>query len=711
MTWPVRAGALPPLADGFSARPETAPGLRAALAQGAAVALVPSQKLAGTRSWLGSAGKTQLAAAAAESVWQVGGVDFLAWINATSRASVLAGYVDAAVTAMGIPADGDAEAVAVRFLRWLDEIPRPWLIVLDDLTDGADLEGLWPSGTRGRVLITATDPATVAGLGRATLLPVEGFSPREGLSYLMGRLTADPDQRLGAIDLTEDLGFEPLALVHASAVIATSAQTCRDYRDHFLRRRDQFTGASGVQPAAAAVTWTLSIDHAERLSPGVVEPLLALGALLDPNGIPAGLFTTPAASGYVCDGAQDAVDAPKRAWDGIVSLERAGLLAVDQTGGLRTVRISAMVQAAVRSAMPDKMFDQAARAAADALLEVWPDTEPAGLLGLSLRSCALSLQQATGDLLWDGGCHPLLMRAGLSLDRARLTGPAVSHWRQLAETGDRILGPGHLDTLEAGHRLASAYLAAKRADEAVSSFQWLLSSRGRVVGSDHPSVIALQIDLGRALLAAGQQADAITVLEQATTHYERIRGAEHPDTLAARDELAAAYCTAGRYASAIPVYRRTLADRERLFGTRHPDTITSRQRLGDAFLGDGQVKQAISQHKKAAADWERVAGPGHLDTLAARSALASAYYAAGRMAMALQLFEQAREDSERLLGEDHPDTLARRASLAHTYYSVGRLTDSKSLLADTVTRCERVLPPGDPLTKAVRDSLERISDR
>ena len=42
-SWPIRSGTVPPLADGFSARLETAPGLAAALPAGAAVALVPDR--------------------------------------------------------------------------------------------------------------------------------------------------------------------------------------------------------------------------------------------------------------------------------------------------------------------------------------------------------------------------------------------------------------------------------------------------------------------------------------------------------------------------------------------------------------------------------------------------------------------------------------------------------------------------------------------
>jgi len=39
MAWPVQSSLVPPLADGFIARPETAPGLEAALVPGAAVGL------------------------------------------------------------------------------------------------------------------------------------------------------------------------------------------------------------------------------------------------------------------------------------------------------------------------------------------------------------------------------------------------------------------------------------------------------------------------------------------------------------------------------------------------------------------------------------------------------------------------------------------------------------------------------------------------
>lgn len=678
---------------------------------GAVAVLVPDRAAeAGTPDWPGSCGKTQLAAHFVESLWHAQAVDLLVWIVATSRASVLSGYVEAAATVMGIDPAGEAESVADRFISWLSETSRPWLVVLDDLSGPADLDGLWPAGGSGRVLITTANPAAIPPESQALVFPVGVFSPRESLGYLMGRLTADPDQRMGAIDLVKDLGCEPLALAQASGVIATSALSCRDYLDYFLRRREQLAGGADSELlAAGVVTWTFSVEQADRLSPdGTARSLLALAALLGGHGIPGSVFATSAARDYVAGSGGGSADrgGPRGA---LLTLERAGLLAVDPAGTSPPVRMSPAVQAAIRAAMPGEVLDRAVRAAADALLEVWPADDQQAWLAGDLRRCAASLQQAAGDLLWAGGCHPLLLRAGRSLDGARLTGPAVAYWRDLVAVSDRILGPGHPDTLVVGEQLAGACLTAGRAAEAVPWFQWVLARRIRALGPDNPGTVAARRNLGHALVAANQLGDAITVLGGALGDYERVCGPDHLDTIDARDELAAAYSSAGQFGAAIKLSQRTLADRERLQGARHPDAITTRLRLADAFLADGRQKEALAHYKRALAGRERVLGPDHLDTIAARASLGSAYHSAGRMASALQLYDQARVGYERVLGADHPDTLAIRANVAHAYYAAGRLGDAKALLRDTVVRCERVLPPGDPLTRAVRESLTNIA--
>ena len=129
------------------------------------------------------------------------------------------------------------------------------------------------------------------------------------------------------------------------------------------------------------------------------------------------MFTASATCQYLKSEGVCAAD-PGAAWSAVLALERAGLLAIDAAGTPPAVWMSPALQAAVRAAAPPDLLNRAARAAADALAEVWPAGQPRSWLAAALRSSAASLRQAAGDALWDaGGCHPvLLLVAGHSLD-------------------------------------------------------------------------------------------------------------------------------------------------------------------------------------------------------------------------------------------------------------------------------------------------------
>jgi tetratricopeptide (TPR) repeat protein len=709
-----RAGEVPPLAEGYTDRPDTARGIVDALVPGVTLALVPGSAFAeGPSNWLGACGKTQIAVIIAESLWRSAGIDALIWISATDRASVLSGYVQASTAAFGIEPAGTAESIAARLLSWLSATDQPWLVVLDDLQDPTDLDGLWPEGPAGRVLVTGTQSSLASGRRGMQVIPVGFFSVREALNCLTERLSVNPAQRQGAIDLIEALGREPLALAQAASVVANSTLACRDYRDYFARRRQQIGVAAGEVPSAAAVTWTLSLGQAESLLPGAsVRLMLVLVALLDGHGIPGAIFSTPAVAGYLGGAVtpfSTAVD-PKPAWDALLAIERAGLVSVNRASAPPTILMNSVLQAAIRLAAPANVQDPAARAAASALIEAWPVDEPEPWAAASLRVNAASLQNSAPDVLWADGCHPALLRAGRSLDEARLVGPAVEYWRDLSARCDTKLMPGHPDALVVAAHLAAAYLAAGYAGEAVHWYQRVLAERGRELAPGHPAIIAARINLAKALILAAEPGDAVTVLLRAVSECEQFRGPGHPDTLNARDELAAAYQAAGDVAAASRLLSRNLTERERLQGPRDAETMATRDRLAAACLAEGRVKDAISHYKRSLSDRDKVFGRGHPDTLATTANLAAAYQAAGRMPAAMQLSEQCCAESERLLGPDHADTLARLANLAHLYYAVGRVGDAVTLLRDTAARCERVLPYGDPLIEAIHQSLANIAE-
>ncbi len=702
----MQSGLFPPLARGLSARNESTPGLDRVLVPGGAVILAPEQA-AKAPEWQAATGKTQLAAYAARSLRWPGGLDLVAWVTAASRASVLSGYAEAA-SRLGLDRTGDAEAAAARFAAWLRSTPRPWLVILDDLRDPADLDGLWPAGSSGRLIVTADDPEAAGG--RAPVLPVGCFTTREAVGYLSVRLSTDPDHRAGQLDLALELGGEPAALAHASAVIETSELACRDYHEIFRRRRAQLErGGTGRVPAAA-VTWAMSAEHAEILRPGGgTWPLLVLAALLSGHGIPLAVLTAPAACKYL--GVGDGPAVAERAWAAVRALRDSGLLDIDEAGAPPVARMSAALRASVRAAAAPELTERAIGAAADALAEVWPKDQPGAPLAAVLRSCAASLLQAGGDALWAGGrCHQVLLTAGHSLDAAGLVGPAAAWWQRLTEDSARILGGRHQDTVVAGGLLAGALLAAGQRADAVTWSEWVLAARAEVFGPDHRGVIAARAGLGRALTAAGRPQDAIGVLEEAARHAERVCPPGDDAVVSAVEEHAAACLAAGQPGEAVRLLKRALAAREKTLGREDPAALAAAGRLAAACLAAGQFRDAIAQYEKVLARRERALGPDHPDTLATRADLAGACGAAGNVGAALLRYQQAAAGYERALGPGDPATLACQGDLARAYYEVGDVGDAVKILRAAIASATKVLSPGDPAARSLRDLLADITD-
>ena len=705
-----RVGELPALAEGFSDRPDTARGILDALVPGSTIALVPGSEFAeGKQNWLGPSGKTQIAVMLAETLWRSGAVDMLVWISATSRSAVFSGYAEAWLAATGIEPTGTAESVAARFVSWLAETDQPWLIVLDDLPNVDELDGLWPEGPAG--LITSTQSTVAASRHRTRVFPVGFFSVREALGCLTDRLSVNPAQRHGAIDLIEALGREPLALAQAAA-IANSTLACRDYRDYFARggSRSGWRRARSPRPPR-------SPGRCPSARPRCCCPASRFASCWcslpcsTATGSPApssARSQSPSTWAVLPSGSARPSTASRR---GRAARHRAGRAdqhqphrgsadGPDEPGG-RGRDQAGRPLAVARPGRPDgsgRTAGSMAGGRARAVDGRHPARQRRQLAGRGQR-CPV------------GRRVPPAAAAGRAEPGPRPPGrQAVEYWRELSVRCDNKLPPEHPDALVVAAQVAGAYLAAGYGAEAVTWYQRVLAERSVDLAPGHPAIIAARVSLAGAMITAGQPADAVTVLHRAVSESEQFRGPGHPDTLAVWDELARACEAAGDVPAAIRLLTRTLTDRERLQGARDVDTMTTRDHLAAALLADGKTKQAVSGYKRVLADRAAVLGPDHPETIATKACLASAYYASGKMPSAVLFSEQTCADSKRVLGADHADTLARQASLAHLYYAVGRVGDARALLRDALARCERVLPYGDPLRQAVRQSLANIGE-
>ena len=757
----VQSGIIPPLADSYFQRLETGIDLTAGLFPGQTVVLTHGEETEAAPAAQGGTGKTQLAVEFTHALRSTRAVDVLVWVIAASREAVVAGFAQAAVAVGAGDPDADALAAADRFTAWLARTERRWALILDDLADLADLEGLWPTGPNGQIVITTRLPGAAFGVGAHAaagglrIAPVGGFSHREALAYLSARLTDYADQRIEALDLAEDLDGLPIGLAQAAAVMNANRLSCQEYRAQFGERCAYMSAqpVDGVSPAILA-TWSLAAECAHQLVPtGLAWPGLALTAMLDPHGIPADVLTSPAACGFIA-GRPSSGTGPDQnlARTAVTNLARVGLVSIDPANAIRTVRMHRSVQAAVRAYLPAGDTDQVLLAAADALVQAWPEPgsnrSGGAELDQALRDCAIGLRAAQGiqagagtppgedvtrdiprdvpsgptrsaqpgppesqhgalahDALWQPEAHPLLFRLGRSLEDNRLGESAMAYWQSMAGTTTRRLGPAHADSLAAKERLAVAYEAAGRFGDAIAMFVGALSDRERSQGPAHPDTIAARGQLAHAYASAGRPAEAVALYERTVADSSRQLGLGHPVTLAARGGLASAYAEADRTGESLTLYQMLSVDTARLLGPRHPATLAARDDLAGAFLANSQTKEAVDRYKSLLADHEAMSGRDHPETISARASLASAFRRSGKFKDAIAQYKRVLEDRERTAGADHPDTIAARANLAFAYRSAGQLREAIRDYERTLAERERVQGPDHADTRAARGHL------
>jgi hypothetical protein len=393
VSWPVRVGRPPPVAEAFQPRTGLRARIDAPLSsanEAGAVTLV----LAGD----GGRGKTQLALVTYRRL-ATPALDLAMWVSATTRDNIVSAYGQGAL-AVGVAAVEDAEERAEAFLNWLAATERQWLVVLDDVAEPNDLKGLWPEGANGRVLVTSRrrDAAITTGMTRS-LIDIGVYSPAEASAYLQARLDdvlgIPEDALTEAPELAADLGYLPVAVGQAATIIADEAITCAEFRrrltDRTHRLDDLFPRpVADHQREALAATWSLALQRADLLAPvGLAQRLAVLIATLDPNGLPEPVLATQAARTFLSpdeiEGGAPAGVSPGQVHRALRNLHSLSVVTHEIEDGLSMVRMHALAQRAVLEGCDPALRPRAIRAAADALLEAWPDVDTRTPWG---KSCA-----------------------------------------------------------------------------------------------------------------------------------------------------------------------------------------------------------------------------------------------------------------------------------------------------------------------------------
>lgn len=708
---PHQVGLIPPRAQSFRPRAE-AERLRDVVGNGGTAVLC--QVLTG----MGGVGKTQLAADYAHHIWDSGQVELLVWVTAASRSAVVAGYAQAGVEVCQAD-DTEPERAAQRFLAWLRAKKHRWLVVLDDLADPKDLQGLWPpDAPHGRTLVTTRRrDAILAGADRRQIR-VGLFSESEASAYLTDVLTSHglAESRAELAGLAAQLGHLPLALSQAAAHLADEGMSVASFRALLADRtlaeavpNPEYTALPDDQTSTVAAVWSMSVDRADKLPPvGLARPLLQLMAMLDPNGIPAAVLTSSLVRSYLSAQYRVAANVSAEEVTGVLrTLHRLSLIEHNPHTPHRAVRVHALIQRATRDALNNAELTHQARTAADALVSAWPEIERDTDLSQALRANATELTRLAEDALFQFGAHPLLHRAGDSLGSSGQATAAVDYHRRLVAAATGHLGADHPDTLIARGYFARWRGQAGNAAGAVADLEKLLSDYLRVMGPDEPETLATRGNLALWRGAAGDAAGGVAAINDLLTDCVRLLGADHHRTLSARAYHARSRGQAGDAKGAATEFAALITDHRRMYGSDHPDTLTYRQEHAYWSGECGDVAAAVRAFRELLADRLRVMGRDHPDTLITRANLAYWQGETGDSAGAGAQLEALLADRLRVVGPDDPHTLITRSLLARKRGESGDVTGAVSAFEELLADRLRVLRPDHPDTLTTRAHLAR----
>jgi tetratricopeptide (TPR) repeat protein len=520
---------------------------------------------------LGGIGKSTLAAHWAAD--HASNYSLTWWITAAAPADIDAGLASLAVALQpALSAVLPIEALREGAVQWL-AAHQGWLLILDNVTDPADVAPLLARAPVGRYLITSRR----ATGWHATAVPVrlDVLDQAEAEALLTAILTQDKPREVdGAGELCAELGFLPLAIEQVGAYLAQAGATPREYLDLLARYPAAMYRAAAEGGDAArtiARIWHVTLDR--LADDALAGRLLRILAWYAPEAIPRTLL----------DGLAD----PPALLRAVSRLAAYNMITAD----VGILAMHRLVQTVTRTPDPgdphrspraiDDARDQATRQLAEAVPVDWEDL--AGWLAWrtllphidALASHALP-KTDTGTTAY------LLNQAGVFLDNQGQHGRAAWHLHRALAGRVRVLGQDHPDTLASRGNLSYAYLAAGDLGRAIPVFEQVLADSVRVLGQDHPDTLASRGNLAGTYVAAGDLGRAIPLLEQVLADSVRVLGQDHPDTLFSGGNLAYAYEDAGDLGRAIPLFKQVLADSARVRGKDDGYTKIMRRSLATA---------------------------------------------------------------------------------------------------------------------------------
>ncbi|KAK3395941.1 hypothetical protein B0T20DRAFT_49038 [Sordaria brevicollis] len=212
---------------------------------------------------MGGIGKTQIALRFAQK--HEDRFDHIFWVDATDRATAEQSYHGIAM-ALGIQQKTSEESQA-RVLEWMGASDRNILLLFDNYAHNGYGEDNNIVPTRGNIIYSSRSDSLRLRLGQDAVSEVLPMEEADAITLLLRRLYVPPEnpqEREICIPAVKDLGYMPLAIEQAGALMFEGNLSIYDFMKDFQEKKDLFLRNPEYKQEgdpAVYVTFDMSFDY------------------------------------------------------------------------------------------------------------------------------------------------------------------------------------------------------------------------------------------------------------------------------------------------------------------------------------------------------------------------------------------------------------------------------------------------------------------
>lgn len=572
-----------------------------------------------------------------------------------------------------------------------------WLLIYDNAGDLRQLERYLPGGD-GHVAITSRNPAWSRV---AVPLEVTVFSSTDSVDYLRHRvpyLTME-----SAIAISTELGFLPLAVEQAAALLRTTGVSADRYLEMLDKQTEQILamGTPVDYPTTVASTWDLSLVELKRSSPAAVR-MLELCAFL---------ASEPISLDMICSDEMARLLAPfddtlheKLALGSVVQeLSKFALATVDPSNS--TLQVHRLVQAIIRSRMTPAERDETCHDVHSILLGAMPEggTEDPKQWP-KFDQILPHIQPSRAVDCGNEETRQLLISMVRYQWRRNRFKQALELGSELEEKWAEELGHDHWQRLYLQSQLANVLRSQGYYEQAKKKDEDVLRRQIAIIGDDHPHTLITASGLAADLRALGRFDEALEMDKRTHERLKDVFNENHPRTLSAANNLAVSFRLVGDCFSARDLDEATLAARTTVLGADQPDTLLSTAYLAQDMREAGSFEQSVTMLKDALQRYHELLGDETLDALRIGKSLAVSLRRAGRREEASELVLHICNLYDEVFPES-PDAIAASLEQASCLFAIGEKESARELAGSILRNEARTLGPNHPYTLAVATNL------